>query len=116
MDGGALVGGSTGVTDMGPATVVPGAVTGGVALGGKAVDVVTGVASSSSCGFSSSEISTLAGDSTGWFCTAIICAIHRGAISTGCGERGRGHQDIFTSSHTREEDETREVCGLKPHR
>lgn len=74
------VAGGNGATVVGVAWAVIGAVTGKSGLGGKADDVVTGVASSSSfCGFSSSEISTLAGGSTGWFCTAIICAIHREA-------------------------------------
>jgi hypothetical protein len=45
--------------------------------GGKADVALMGVASSSSWGFNSSEISTLAGGGRiGGFCNAIICAIH----------------------------------------
>ena len=45
--------------------------------GGRVDVVFMGAASSSSWGFNSSEISTLAGGGRiGWFCNAIICAIH----------------------------------------
>ena len=49
----------------------------GIALGAKLGAVVTEAASSSSWGFSSSEISTLAGGKSAWFCNAIICAVRR---------------------------------------
>lgn len=54
---------------------------GGIGAEGIGIDenvdlAVTGMAaSSSSWGFNSSEISTLAGGRTAWFCNAIICAI-----------------------------------------
>lgn len=64
---GGLVVGRTDAPGAGAAIVVTGADTGGSGLGGRVDDVVAGGASSSSSGFSSSEISTLAGDNTGWF-------------------------------------------------
>lgn len=64
----------TEATDVDGAKDAVGAVTGGPVLGGTADELVTRGGSSSSWGFRSNEISTLAGDMTGWFCTAIICA------------------------------------------
>lgn len=57
------------------AVVVGGPKTG---LDGRLDAVVTGVASSSSSGFKSNEISTLAGGSIAWFCVTIICAFRSG--------------------------------------
>lgn len=51
-------------------------------LGGRLAAVVTGAVSSSSSGFRSNEISTLAEGSIAWFSATIICAFRNGGIST----------------------------------